>query len=57
MAKITALPETDALTGDEFLPIVQGRETKRTTMTAFRALITPFLQNWYKGARLESIQS
>ncbi len=51
MAKITALPETDALTGDEFLPIVQGRETKRTTMTAFRALITPFLQNWYKGDR------
>ncbi len=49
MAKITALPTADQLTGEEHLPIVQGLVTKRVTMSAFRALITPFLQNWYKG--------
>jgi hypothetical protein len=49
MAKITALPVTDVLSGDEHLPIVQGKDTKRTTMAAFRDLITPYLQNWYKG--------
>ena len=51
MAKITALDVADALTGDEHLPIVQGQDTKRTTMAAFRALITPYLQYWYKGDR------
>lgn len=49
MAKITALELANALTGDEHLPIVQGTRTKRVTMAAFRDLITPFLQNWYKG--------
>lgn len=49
MAKITALPATEALTGDEFIPIVQGADTRRATMTAFREQITPFLQYWYKG--------
>ncbi len=49
MAKITALQKAEALTGAEFLPIVQGAETKRTTMAAFRDLITPFLQQYYKG--------
>lgn len=49
MAKITELPAVNALIGDEFLPIVQGGATKRVTMTALRALITPFLQYWYKG--------
>lgn len=49
MAKITALPDTHVLTGDEFLPIVQGADTRRTTMSAFRNLITPYLQYWYKG--------
>lgn len=49
MAKITDLPNADALLGDEFLPIVQKGSTKRVTMTLFRNLITPFLQNWYKG--------
>ncbi len=49
MAKITDLPATDALTGAEHLPIVQGTATKRVTMNAFRALITPHLQYWYKG--------
>lgn len=51
MAKITGLPTTDKLTGAEHLPIVQGNTTKRVTMDAFRSLITPFLQNWYKGDR------
>ncbi|KQM97350.1 hypothetical protein [Sphingomonas sp. Leaf226] len=49
MAKITALDVADQITGDEFLPIVQGANTKRVTMSAFRDLITPFLQYWYKG--------
>ncbi len=49
MAKITALDIADQLTGDEHLPIVQGADTKRVTMGAFRDLITPFLQYWYKG--------
>ena len=49
MAKITALPQTTALTGDEHLPIVQAGATKRATLSAFRELIVPFLQNWYKG--------
>lgn len=49
MAKITALPVVDQITGDELLPIVQRGQTKQSTMTALRALITPFLQNWYKG--------
>jgi hypothetical protein len=51
MARITALAIADQLTGDEHLPIVQGLATKRVTMRAFRDLITPFLQNWYKGDR------
>lgn len=51
MAKITALDEALVLTGDEHLPIVQGTDTKRATMGAFRDLITPFLQYWYKGDR------
>jgi len=49
MAKITALQVADLLTGDEHLPIVQGGDTKRVTMAAFRNLITPYLQNWYRG--------
>lgn len=49
MAKITALDVAENLTGDEFLPIVQGPTTKRVTMSAFRSLITPYLQNWYRG--------
>ena len=51
MAKITALDIAEELTGDEHLPIVQGVATKRVTMGAFRDLITPFLQYWYKGDR------
>lgn len=49
MAKITALQATNALTGAEFLPIVQGGVTKRASMSALRDQITPYLQNWYKG--------
>lgn len=51
MAKITALPVADQIVGTEHLPIVQGDTTKRVTMAAFRDLITPFLQYWYKGDR------
>lgn len=51
MAKITSLPATQALTGAEHLPVVQGGATKRVTMAAFRDLITPYLQAWYKGDR------
>lgn len=51
MAKITDLAAVDAITGDEFLPIVQRGATKRATMSALRALIVPFLQQWYKGDR------
>ncbi|MGW8136852.1 hypothetical protein ACWGNZ_14730 [Sphingomonas zeae] len=51
MAKITQLPQTQQLTGDEHLPIVQAGETKRATLAALRAMIVPFLQNWYKGDR------
>jgi hypothetical protein len=51
MAKITALDVVEHLTGDEFLPIVQGASTRRATMTSLRALIVPFLQYWYKGER------
>ena len=51
MAKISALDVATQLTGDEHLPIVQGPETKRATMAAFRDLITPYLQYWYKGDR------
>lgn len=49
MAKITALPTAEQLTGEEHLPIVQGADTKRATMASFRDLITPYLQYWYKG--------
>ena len=49
MAKITALEIADQLTGDEHLPIVQGLVTKRITMSAFRNLLTPYLQYWYRG--------
>ncbi len=49
MAKITDLAIVDAITGDEFLPVVQRGATKRATMSSLRALIVPFLQNWYKG--------
>ena len=49
MAKITDLPPVDLLTGGEHIPIVQDGQTRRTTMTAFRALLLPFLQAWYKG--------
>ncbi|ATI54501.1 hypothetical protein [Sphingomonas melonis] len=49
MVKITALPLAGPLSGAEFLPIVQGDDTKRLTMADFRDLITPYLQNWYKG--------
>lgn len=49
MAKITDLAAVNAITGDEYLPIVQGGATKRATMSSLRALIVPFLQNWYKG--------
>lgn len=49
MAKISLLPTANALTGAEHLPIVQGNVTKRATLSAFRDLITPFLQSWYKG--------
>jgi hypothetical protein len=51
MAKITALDVAEQLSGEEHLPIVQGATTKRATMAAFRDLITPFLQYWYKGDR------
>lgn len=49
MAKITDLAAVDAITGDEFLPIVQRGATKRATMNGLRALIVPYLQNWYRG--------
>ncbi len=49
MAKISLLPAATELTGDEHLPIVQGASTRRVTMSAFRDLITPFLQYWYRG--------
>lgn len=49
MAKITDLAAVEAINGDEFLPIVQQGATKRATMSALRALIVPFLQQWYKG--------
>ena len=49
MAKITDLLAVDLISGDEFLPIVQGGVTKRAKMSALRALIVPFLQYWYKG--------
>ena len=51
MAKITALEIADQLTGDEHLPIVQGLVTKRITMSAFRNLLTPYLQYWYRGGK------
>lgn len=49
MAKISNLDVVQALTGGEHLPIVQDNATRRVTMAAFRDLITPFLQYWYKG--------
>ncbi|WP_288413493.1 hypothetical protein [uncultured Sphingomonas sp.] len=49
MAKITALPLASPLDGSETLPIVQGGATWRTSMTALRAFIIPYLQQWYKG--------
>jgi hypothetical protein len=54
MAKITALDVAEALSGDEHLPIVQNGTTRRATMAGLRDLITPFLQNWYKGDRGET---
>ncbi|MBB3877902.1 hypothetical protein [Sphingomonas pseudosanguinis] len=51
MAKISKLPIVAKLLGDEQLPVVQAGVTKGTTMAAFRDLIVPFLQNWYKGDR------
>ncbi len=49
MGKISALPAATNLTGDERLPVVQAGETKGATLSAFRDLIVPFLQAWYKG--------
>lgn len=49
MAKITDLAIADTIDGTELLPIVKGGQTRRTTLTALRALIVPFLQQWYKG--------
>lgn len=49
MAKIADLPTTQALTGAEHLPLVQDGATKRATLSAFRDMITPYLQSWYKG--------
>lgn len=49
MAKISALQLASQVTGDEHLPIVQDGDTKRMTLSALRALIVPFLQNWYRG--------
>lgn len=54
MAKITALENVDEITGDELIPIVQAGRTKRSTMAALRDIITPYLQNWYKGDRGET---
>lgn len=54
MAKISDLPVTQALTGAELLPIVQGKSTKQATLASFRDLIVPFLQFWYKGDRGDS---
>lgn len=51
MAKISGLQATTALTGTEYLPVVQNGETRGATMAAFRDLITPFLKYWYKGDR------
>ncbi len=49
MAKITDLSIVEAVTGNEYLPVVQAGQTKRATLTALRQLMVPFLQNWYKG--------
>ena len=49
MAKISLLPVCVALDGSEHIPVVQQGTTKRTTMASFRDLVTPYLQNWYKG--------
>lgn len=54
MAKISILPVAEALTGDEHLPIVQRNTTKRVTMAAFRDMVTPYFQNFYKGDRGET---
>jgi hypothetical protein len=54
MAKITALPVAEEIVGIEHLPIVQDGTTKRMTMAAFREIITPYLQNWYRGEPGES---
>lgn len=51
MAKISELPIANILAGDEFLPIVHKSGTKRATLAAFRDLVVPFLQYWYKGDR------
>lgn len=51
MAKISGLPVAAQLTGAEHLPVVQAGATKRATLAAFRDMIVPFLQNWYKGDR------
>ncbi len=54
MAKISVLPVADALTGDEHLPIVQRNSTKRVTMAAFRDMVTPYFQYFYKGDQGET---
>lgn len=49
MSKISDLPFAIPMTGDELIPLVQGRVTRRMTMHDFGAFIRPQLQDWYKG--------
>lgn len=49
MSKISQLPVADHIDGAEYLPVVQAGATKRATLAAFRDMIVPFLQFWYKG--------
>lgn len=54
MAKITALPGIEMLSGRERLPVVQDGETRGVTMNAFIEGVVPHLENWYRGDRGET---
>jgi len=49
MAKISALPVTNLLQGEEILPLLQGGATRRTTMAALVAYLSAFFGRGPKG--------
>lgn len=51
MAKISQLPLSDPLNGEETIPVVQGAVTKRSTMSAIAAAAAALLPAFFKGEK------